>query len=100
MKMVQCSNRSAGRGRWAKRVCPRWLFTYYDCAERLGLSLSRTKALVRQYGIPTGLLKRRVRLGDGTIRTRYLCVLTPTALETLLMRHAGLVGRLNHQKGR
>ncbi len=77
-------------GSWARQVCPRWLFTVYDAAERINLSVGRTKALIRQHRIPTGMLKRRVKLGDGMIRTRYFKVLTPTSLELLLVKHAGL----------
>lgn len=79
------------RGRWARQVCPPWLYTYYDCAERLGLSVSRTKVIVRRSGVPTGLIKRRVRLANGVIRTRSLRVLTPTALRTVLLLHAGIL---------
>ncbi len=88
-------------GSWAKRNCPAWLYTYYDAADRIQLSVGRTKTLIREYGIPTGRLKRRVKIADGVIRTRFLTVLTPSALELLLVKHAGLNRNMNkHRPGR
>ena len=88
-------------GSWARQVCPGWLFTVYDAAERIHLSVGRTKVLIHEYGIPTGRLKRRVKIADGVIRTRFLTVLTPSALELLLDKHAGLDRNMNkHRAGR
>lgn len=84
---MRCEPRHPGC--WARKVAPPWCFTLRDAAERLGLSLRRTIDLIRRYDIPTGLVSRIVRLGDGSLRKRRLRILTPTALETLLLRHAG-----------
>ncbi len=84
------SSRTKGNpGDWARRVAPSWTFTLYDASARLGLSLRRTIDLIAQYHIPTGLVERIVRLGDGSLKKRRVRVLTPTALQELLLRHAG-----------
>lgn len=76
-------------GSWARKVAPPWASTLYDASERLGVSLRRTIDLIDRYGVPTGLVTRIVRLADGSLRKRKVRILTPTALETLLLRHAG-----------
>ncbi len=84
------SSRTKGNpGDWARKVAPPWTFTLYDTSERLGLSLRRTIDLISQYHIPTGLVERIVRLSDGSLKKRRVRVLTPTALQELLLRHAG-----------
>ena len=76
--------------RWSSKVCPAWAFTIFDLAERVGVSVRHCRRLIKKFGIPTGLLKRPVRLRDGKIVNRRFLVLTETNLETLLVRHAGL----------
>lgn len=80
---------SGKSGSWAKRVCPWWCFSLYDAAERLGCSVRHVRRLLRKYNISKGLLIRPVRLADGRIVTRHLTTLTPTALQNLLLAHAG-----------
>ena len=90
MKERFVSSRTKGNpGDWARKVAPPWTFTLYDASERLGLSLRRTIDLIGKYHIPTGLVFRIVRLRDGSLRTRRIRILTPTALESLLLHHAG-----------
>ena len=76
--------------RWSDKVCPRWGFTIFHVSERLGCTTRHVRRLLKKFDIPTGLLKRPVRLRDGKIVNRRFLVLTETSLETLLVRHAGL----------
>lgn len=80
-------------GVWARKVAPKWCFTLFDTSERLSVSVRRVVQLIEQHKIPTSLIVRRVRLADGSIRSRRLRLLTPTALETLMLRHAGFPKR-------
>lgn len=85
-------------GDYARHVTPPNLFTFFDAAERLGVSQRQVFNLVRRYAIPTGLLRRTVRLPSGAIVTRRVRTLTPTALQTLILHHAGYpAGR--HREG-
>jgi hypothetical protein len=76
-------------GTWAKRICPSWCFSLFDVAERLGCSVRHVRRLIKKYNIPKGLLTRPVRLADGRIVWRRLTTLTPTALQDLMLAHAG-----------
>lgn len=85
-------------GAWAAKAAPRWSFTLYDASERLGVSVRWTRELVKRHHIPTGLVRRVVRLGDGSLRMRRLRVLSPSALEMLLLRHGGFTPTDESQK--
>ena len=76
-------------GQWARTVAPRWTFTIFDIAARLGVSVRWAWALVKRHEIPYGVLSRIVRLSDGSLRKRRVAVFSPSALEGLLLRHAG-----------
>ncbi|MDA2911486.1 hypothetical protein MYX04_11215 [Nitrospiraceae bacterium AH_259_D15_M11_P09] len=77
-------------GTWARKHTPPWAFNVYDVSERMGLSIRRVKFLLRKHQIPTGHIKRMVRLGNGELRKRTLRIITPSGLEMLLAAHAGL----------
>lgn len=76
-------------GHWADQNTPAWLFNVFDISERMGLSTRWVKHLIARHHIPKSYLRRPVRLAPGVIRVRKLCVLTPSALELLLAKHAG-----------
>ncbi len=80
-------------GAWAARNCPKWLFSIFDAAERLHCSVRHARRLIANYRVPTGIVSRPVRLADGRIARRRLVTLTPSALEALLIAHAGLNAR-------
>ncbi len=77
-------------GTWARKYTPPWAFNVYDVSDRMGLSVRHIKALLRKHQIPTSHIKRMVRLGNGELRKRTLRIITPSGLEMLLARHAGL----------
>lgn len=79
----------ANPGSWAQKVAPRWCFTLFDAAERLGCSVRHARRLVSKHRIQTGLITRPVRLPDNRIVWRKLATLTPSALERLLLAHSG-----------
>lgn len=76
-------------GSWAAKVCPVWLFSIYDAAQRLGCSVRHVRRLIKKYNIQKGLLTRPVRMADDRIVWRRLTTLTPTALQELMLAHAG-----------
>ena len=76
-------------GIWADKNTPGWLFNIFDIAERMHLSVRWTKHLIAKYKIPKSYLRRTVQLSPGVIRVRRLCVITPSAFELLLAKHAG-----------
>lgn len=76
-------------GSWAAKVCPAWCFSIFDAAQRLGCSVRHVRRLIKNYNIQKGLLTRPVRLADGRIVWRRLTTLTPTALQDLMLAHAG-----------
>ena len=76
-------------GKWADNNTPKWLFNCFDVAERMGLSVRWVKHLLAKYKIPKSYLRRPVLLAPGVIRIRKLLVLTPSAFEMLLAKHAG-----------
>ncbi len=84
------SNKTKTKMRWSSKICPHWAFTIFDLAERVGCSVRHCRRLIKKFDIPTGLLKRPVRLRDGKIVNRRFLVLTETSLEKLLIAHAGL----------
>ena len=77
-------------GAWARKVTPRWAFNVFDLSERMGLTVRYVKFLLSKYNIPSGHIKRVVKLANGELRMRTLRIITPSALELLLARHAGL----------
>jgi hypothetical protein len=77
-------------GTWARKVAPHGTFTLYDAAERLGVSVCQVRRLIRAYEVPVGMVARIVRLGPGTLRKRRFLVLTPSALQALLLKYTGL----------
>lgn len=77
-------------GTWARKVTPHWAYSVYDVADRMRVSVRWVRVLLNRYGIPVGRIRRIVRLSDGGLRVRYLTVITPTGLRSLLIRHAGL----------
>src|SRR5262249_36594534 len=81
--------RPSGPGSWARKNTPGWCFNMFDASERTGLSRRWIAELLRRHRIPSGYLRRVVRLGDGSLRVRYLRILSPTSLELLLMHHGG-----------
>lgn len=85
-------------GTWAKRVCPAWCFSIFDAAKRLGCSVRHVRRLIEKYNIQKGLLTRPVRLADGRIVRRRLTTLTPTALQALMLAHAGYRQDMKLQK--
>ena len=74
---------------WRDRVCPKWAFSLYDAAERLQLSPRHVRRLLVKYDIPTGVISRPVRMGDGRIVSRRLTTLTQSGLQQLLLSHGG-----------
>jgi len=76
-------------GKWADNNTPAWLFNVFDIAERMHLSVRWVKHLLAKYQIPKSYLRRPVLLAPGVIRIRRLLVLTPSAFEMLLAKHAG-----------
>ena len=76
-------------GDWANKNTPGWLFNVFDIAERMHLSVRWVKHLLAKYKIPKTYLRRPVLLAPGVIRIRRLCVITPSAFELLLAKHAG-----------
>lgn len=77
-------------GSYARRVVPPTLFSVFDAAERLGVSVRHTNTLLKRYGIPVGMLRRTARLPSGAIVGRRVRVLTPSSLAQLLACYAGL----------
>ena len=51
--------------------------------------MRHVRRLIQKHNIQKGLLTRPVRLTDGRIVWRRLTTLTPTALQELLLAHAG-----------
>ncbi len=84
------NNKTETKMRWSDKACPRWGFTIFHVSERLGCSVRHARRLLKKFDIPTGLLKRPVRLRDGKIVNRRFLVLTETSLEMLLIAHGGL----------
>ena len=84
------NNKTETKMRWSSKVCPAWGFTTFHVADRLGCSVRHVRRLLKKFDIPTGLLKRPVRLRDGKIVNRRFLVLTETSLEMLLIAHGGL----------
>ncbi len=76
-------------GKWADNNTPAWCFNVFDISERMGLSVRWVKHLLAKYQIPKSYLRRPVRLAPGVIRIRRLLVISPTAFEILLAKHAG-----------
>ena len=78
-------------GKWADNNTPAWCFNVFDISERMGLSVRWVKHLLAKYQIPKSYLRRPVLLAPGLIRIRRLLVLTPSAFELLLAKHAGAI---------
>ena len=77
-------------GQWARKNTPRWFFNVFDLSDRMGITVRYVKFLLSKYNIPSGHIKRVVKLANGELRMRTLRIITPSALELLLARHAGL----------
>ena len=75
---------------WSRKVCPNWLFTIFDLAERAGVSVRHCRRLIKKFDVPTGMILRPVKLRNGKIVRRRVLTLTQTSLDKLLMQHAGL----------